>query len=238
MPVKTFGRLGRPLFAASLIACGAAGVALRNVLVYETFDRSPAHTRIAVVTGLLLVVAGLGLLSRFRVAASALALVVLLLWDLIYNVPGIVTAPQNEDSWLELGMATMIVVGTWLLTGTGRIRTARTVFGLALIPVGLSHFFFWNVTLGLVPAWMPAPQVWVALVGIAHMLAGLGVLFGVVPRLAAMLEAGQLILFALLVWLPRVIANPSVQFNWTEMLGTLLIGAAAWVMADALPDGR
>lgn len=238
MPVKTFGRLGRPLFAASLIACGAAGVALRNVLVYETFDRSPAHTRIAVVTGLLLVVAGLGLLSRFRVAASALALVVLLLWDLIYNVPGIVTAPGNEDSWLELGMATMIVVGTWLLTGTGRIRTARTVFGLALIPVGLSHFFFWNVTLGLVPAWMPAPQVWVALVGIAHMLAGLGVLFGVVPRLAAMLEAGQLILFALLVWLPRVIAKPSVQFNWTEMLGTLLIGAAAWVMADALPDGR
>ena len=235
MTVKT---LGRPLFAASLIACGAAGVALRNVLVYETFDRSPAHTRIAIVTGVLLVVAGIGLLSRFRVAASLLALVVLLLWDLIYNLPGILRAPRNEDSWLELGMATMVVVGAWLLTGTGRIRAARTIFGLALIPVGLSHFFFWKVTLGLVPAWMPAPQLWVALVGVAHLAAGLGVLFDIVPRLAAMLEASQLILFAFLVWLPRVIAKPSMQFNWTEMLGTLLIGAAAWVMADALPDGR
>lgn len=238
MTVKSPGHLGSPLFAGSLIACGAAGVALRNVLVYETFDRSPAHTRIAVVSGLLLVVAGLGLLSRFRMAASFLALGVLLLWDLIYNLPGIVTAPRNEDSWLELGMATMVVVGAWLLTGTRRIRTARTVFGLALIPVGLSHFFFWKVTLGLVPAWMPGPQAWVALVGVAHMAAGLGVLFGIVPRLAAMLEAGQLILFAFLVWLPRVIATPHQQFNWTEMLGTLLIGAAAWVMADALPDGR
>ena len=238
MTVKSLGRLGRPLFAASLIACGVAGVALLNVLVYETFDVSPAHTRIALITGVLLVEAGLGLFSRLRVEASFLALAVLLLWLLIYNLPGIVTAPRNEDSWLELGMATMVVVGAWLLTGTGRIRVARTIFGLALIPVGLSHFFFWNVTLGLVPVWMPAPQVWVALVGVAHLAAGLGVLFGVVPRLAAMLEAGQLILFALLVWLPRVIAKPSVQFNWTEMLGTLLIGAAAWVMADTLPDGR
>ena len=235
MTVKT---LGRPLFAASLMACGAAGVALRNVLVYETFDRSPAHARIAIVTGILLVVAGIGLLSRFRVAASFLALVVLLLWDLIYNVPGVVTAPRTEDSWLELGMATMVVVGAWLVAGTGRTRAARTIFGLALIPVGLSHFFFWKITLGLVPAWMPAPQVWVALVGVAHLAAGLGVLFGIVPRLAAMLEAGQLMVFAFLVWLPRVIATPSNQFNWTEMLGTLLIGAAAWVMADALPDGR
>ena len=235
MTVKS---LGRPVFAVSLIACGAAGVLLRNVLVYETFDRSPAHTLIAIVTGVLLVVGGFGLLSRFRVAASLLALVALLLWDLIYNLPGIVTAPRNEDSWLELGMATMVVVGAWLLTGTGRIRVARTIFGLALIPVGLSHFFFWKVTLGLVPAWMPAPQVWVALVGVAHMAAGLGVLLGIVPKLAAMLEAGQLIVFAFLVWLPRVIATPHQQFYWTEMLGTLLIGAAAWVMADALPDGR
>lgn len=235
MTVKS---LGRPVFAASLIACGAAGVTLRNVLVYETFDRSPSHTLIAIVTGVLLVVAGFGVLSPFRVAASLLALAALLLWDLIYNIPGIVTAPRNEDSWLELGMATMVVVGAWLLTGTGRIRVARTIFGLALIPVGLSHFFFWKVTLGLVPAWMPAPQVWVALVGVAHMAAGLGVLLGIVPKLAAMLEAGQLIVFAFLVWLPKVIATPHQQFYWTEMLGTLLIGAAAWVMADALPDGR
>ena len=235
MTVKS---LGRPVFAASLIACGAAGVTLRNVLVYERFDRSPSHTLIAIVTGVLLVVAGFGVLSRFSVAASLLALAALLLWDLIYNLPGIVTAPRNEDSWLELGMATMVVVGAWLLTGTGRIRVARTIFGLALIPVGLSHFFFWKVTLGLVPAWMPAPKVWVALVGVAHMAAGLGVLLGIVPKLAAMLEAGQLIVFAFLVWLPKVIATPHQQFYWTEMLGTLLIGAAAWVMADALPDGR
>lgn len=235
----TVKHVGRPLFAASLVGCGAAGLVLRNVIVYETFPTSsPLHTVTAIVAGVLLVAAGLGLLTRFRSPAAAGALIVLALWDLVLNVPGLFTAPRNEDSWLEVGMATMVVVAAWLLTGTTRLRAARTIFGLALIPVGLSHFFFWHITLGLVPPWMPVPSVWVALVGVAHMAAGLGVLSGILPRPAALLEAGQLIVFAVLVWLPRVIAKPSVQFNWTEMLGTLLIGAAAWVMADALADVR
>ena len=208
---------------------------LQNVVVYETFSTSsPLHTFSSIAGGVLLVAAGVGLLSRFKAQAAWAALVVLLLWDLILNVPGLVTAPANEDSWLEVGMATMVVVAAWLLTGTSRLRTARTIFGLALIPVGLSHFFFWQVTLSLVPGWMPVPAFWVALVGIAHLAAGLGVLVGVLPRFAAMLEAGQLVAFAFLVWLPRVIAPPFKQFNLTEGLGTLLIGAAAWVMADAL----
>jgi len=229
--------LGRPLFAASLAGCGAAGIVLRNVIVYETFPTSsPTHTLISIVAGVLLVAAGLGLVSRFKAMASVVALIVLGLWDLVLNVPSLVTAPRNADSWLECGMATMVVVAAWLLTGTARMRAARTIFGLALIPVGLSHFFFWQITLGLVPPWMPAPSAWVALVGVAHIAAGLGVLFGIFPRLAAMLEGGQLMAFAVCVWLPRVVAKPSVQFNWTEMLGTLLIGAAAWVMADALAD--
>src|SRR5690348_320350 len=235
----TVKHLGRPLFAVSLVGCGAAGLVLRNVIVYETFPTSsPLHTVTAIVAGVLLVAAGLGLLTRFRSPASVVALIVLALWDLVLNVPGLFTAPRNEDSWLVVGMATMVVVAAWLLTGTTRLRAARTIFGLALIPVGLSHFFFWHITLGLVPPWMPVPSVWVALVGVAHMAAGLGVLSGILPRPAALLEAGQLIVFAVLVWLPRVIAKPSVQFNWTEMLGTLLIGAAAWVMADALADVR
>lgn len=227
---------GRWVFAAGLVGCGVAGIVYRNVLVYETLD---AHSRFgslfSVLTGLLLVAAGLGLVSRFKAPASWVALVVLLLWDLLVTGTEVVQAPLNEGAWLDLGMATMVAVAAWLLVGSGRrLRTARTIFGLALFPVGLSHFFFWQISLSLVPAWVPAPAFWVALVGVAHAAAGLGVLFGVLPRLAAMLEAGQLLVFAILVWLPRVIAKPSVQFNWTEMLGTLLIGGAAWVMADAL----
>lgn len=232
MPVKS---PGRPLFAVSLVLCGAAGLVFRNVLVYETFPTpSTAHTALSVLTGLLLVGAGAGLVSRFRTTASRVTLIVLLLWDLVFNAWPLLKSPRNPDSWLEAGMATMIVVAAWLLAGTGRVRMARTIFGLALIPVGLSHFFFWQITLGLVPPWMPAPAFWVALVGVAHIAAGLGVLLGILPRLAAMLEGAQLVAFAFLVWLPRVIAKPSVQFDWTEMLGTLLIGAAAWVVADAL----
>jgi uncharacterized membrane protein len=109
------------------------------------------------------------------------------------------------------------------------------IVGISLVPVGLSHFFYLQTTTNLVPAWLPARVFWTYLGGAAHIAAGLGLLCGVLPRLAARLEAGMLMAFAVLVWIPRVITTPGVHFNWTELLGTWVIGAAVWVVADHAP---
>lgn len=193
---------------------------------------------LALLSGVILLVTGVGLLSPgFQAPASRLLLVYLILLTVLREGPPVVLTPLDELAWLELGMFTVVVVAGWLLTGKGGLRTLRpalrVILGLALIPVGLSHFFYLKITTDLVPAWMPVRVFWAYLVGVAHIAAGLGVLFDVFPRLAAMLEAGMLMAFAILVWIPRVIASPGVQFNWTEMLGTWVIGAAMWVVADS-----
>lgn len=234
--------LGRPVFAASLIALGIASLVYRNILMWQ---RAPVavlgpslQAILATLSGALLVASGAGLLStRFRAPAARMLLVYLILLDVLREVPQVVMSPLEELAWLEVGMFTMVMVAGWLLTDPESPRTRgilRQVLGVALIPVGLSHFFYAKITLDLVPAWMPLRLFWVYLVGVAHIAAGLGLLFRVLPRLAAMLEAGMLLSFAILVWLPRVIATPGVQFDWTEMLGTWAIGAAMWVVADVL----
>ncbi len=230
-------QLGRVLFAVTIIALGILDLVYRDTLMWKVLPKSlPASTTtvLAIITGVLLVVAGAGLLTpQFQVVASRVLLLFLLLWDVLIGVPPVIQSPGAEVTWLVLGMMTIVLMAGWLLAGKGQVAAARTIVGLALLPVGLSHFSYQQVTLDLVPLWMPARLFVVYVVGAAHAAAGIGLLFGVVPRLAAQMEAGMLLAFAVLVWIPRVTASPTVHFNWTELLGTVMIGAAMWVVADS-----
>ena len=104
----------------------------------------------------------------------------------------------------------------------------------ALIPIGLSHIVYVKDTADLVPAWLPFRPVWAYLTGAAHIAAGLGVLFSVVPRLAATLEAAMIGLFTLLVWIPAIAAAPTTRLPWTAFFISWVIGAAAWLVADSI----
>ncbi len=64
------------------------------------------------------------------------------------------------------------------------------------------------------------------------MASGLGVLFGVLPRVAAWAEAGQITLYTLLVWLPMVVGAPKIRLSWTGFFISWIFGAAAWVVAQ------
>ena len=227
--------LGRPIYATGLMALGILDLIYRDTVMWKVLPSgAPERVLWSLGSGVLLIAAGAALLSsRFKTGASRVLLVFLLLWDLLIGIPPVVATPEAEVNWLVLGMMTIVVVAAWLLIGTRHPRAARVVVGLCLIPVGLSHFFYLKTTIDLVPPWMPARALWAYLVGAAHVAAGLGVLFGIWPRLAAMAEAGMLMGFAILVWVPRVITSPGVHFNWTELLGTWVIGAAVWVVADS-----
>ncbi|HKR54899.1 MAG TPA: hypothetical protein VJS20_01255 [Gemmatimonadales bacterium] len=230
-------QLGRVLFALTVIALGILDLVYRDTLMWKVLPKSlPASTTtvLALTTGALLIAAGAGLLvPKFQLVASRVLLVFLFVWDVLIGIPPVIESPGTEVRWLILGMMTIVLMAGWLLAGKGQVAAARTIVGLALLPVGLSHFSYQQVTLDLVPLWMPARLVVVYVVGAAHAAAGVGLLFGVVPRLAARMEAGMLLAFAVLVWIPRVISTPATHFNWTELLGTVMIGAAMWVVADS-----
>lgn len=110
----------------------------------------------------------------------------------------------------------------------------RRIFGLAILPVGVSHFVYLSMATTMVPTWLPFREGWVQLTGAAHLAAGLALLVGILPRLAARLEAAMIAAFGLLVWVPAIIAAPGVGSNWNALWVTWEVAAAAAVIAAEL----
>ena len=238
-------RLGLPYLATSLIASGVFCLIVGDFAM--DWQPAPAwlpgRAVLALAVAALQAALGAGLLaSRTRATASRILLAYVLVWWLLLEVPPVVAHPLVEMTWLELGMIGTLVAAGWVLfdeaRGRGSVsgRGPRLLLGLGLIPIGLSHFFYLQTTLGMVPKWLPHPTGWAVLTGLAHLAAGLGILAGVLPRLAAQLEAGMLTVFTLLVWVPAVAAAPGSRSDWSELLASWTVGAAVWVVADAFGD--
>ena len=203
-------------------------------------------------SGLIMLLGGLGLLSRVTAAWSVRILFpYLILWALL-KVPALFVAPQMEAVWLGLGELTVLLAGGWVLfaemaglpAGTGEgsalafltgekgVRLARILFAVSLLPIGLSHLVYVKETVELVPAWLPYRVGWAYLTGVGQMACGLGVLLSIFPRVAAKAEAGMISLFTLLVWLPAILAAPKTRLPWTAFFISWAIASAAWVVAQ------
>jgi uncharacterized membrane protein len=245
-------QLTRILFATGMIALGILGLAYGDfALQWQPVPAwLPWRGAFAYASASIMLAGGIGLLFR-RTAAMSVRILFpyLLLWVLL-KVPAVVKVPQMEATWLGLGEIAVLLAGGWVLfarladlpqdtalkfavdpSGT---RIARYLFAIALLPIGLAHLVYPTETAALVPAWLPARTGWAYLTGAGQIAAGLGVLFSILPRLAAAAEATMLTLFALLVWVPAVVAKPTDRFSWTALLITWAIAAAAWVVVGSI----
>jgi uncharacterized membrane protein len=209
----------------------------------------PGRTGLAYASGIVMLVGGIGLLPRRTTASSVRILLPFLIVGFLLQVPTLVMTPLVEVNWESAGEVAVLVGGMWVLfatrsglvegsrlafaTGDKGLRIARIIFGAALIPIGISHFAYLEHTVDLVPAWLPFRTGWAYLTGAGHIAAGLGVLFSVVPRLAAAMESGMLGVFTLVVWVPRIVAAPRSRDLWTEIVVSWAITAAAWLVADS-----
>jgi uncharacterized membrane protein len=191
---------------------------------------------------------GVGLLLRATAAWSARILFPYLILWLLLKVPALLVAPQMEAVWLGFGELAVLLAGGWVLfaklaeprerssltfvTGENGIHLARILFAVSLLPIGLSHLVYVKETAELVPAWLPYRVGWAYLTGAGQMACGLGVLFSILPRVAARAEAGMISLFTLLVWGPAILAAPTTRLPWTAFFISWAIASAAWVVAQ------
>jgi uncharacterized membrane protein len=219
----------------------------------------PGRTGLAYASGIVMLLGGIGLLLPRTAALSARILLPFLILGFLSQAPTLVITPLVEVNWESAGEVAILVSGMWVLfatrsavgdrsrfafaTGERGLRIARIIFGLWLIPIGISHFAYLENTVSLVPPWLPFRTGWAYVTGAGHIAAGLGVLFSIVPRLAAAMEAGMLAVFTLLVWAPRIVAAPAGGRGlWTEFVVSWTITAAAWLVAasfatkDLAPD--
>ena len=70
--------------------------------------------------------------------------------------------------------------------------------------------------------------------GVAHLLAGIAILSGVLAVPASRLLTLMLVIFGALVWGPSLFANPRVHMVWAGNAINLALIGAAWVVADSI----
>jgi uncharacterized membrane protein len=238
------------LFAAGMIGLGVLALVYGDfALVWQPVAAwVPWRTGLAYAAGLVMLLGGAGLLFRPTAMLSVRILFPYLIVWLLLKVPDLVVAPQVEAVWLGFGELAVLLAGGWTLfaqlagfrersiltfaTGEKGLRIAGILFAVSLIPIGLSHLVYVKETATLVPAWLPYRVGWARLTGVGQIACGIAVFFSIYPRIAAVVEAGMLSLFTLLVWGPAILAAPKTRLPWTAFFISWAITAGAWVVAS------
>jgi len=228
-------------------ACFALGISGLGVLSLISGDFAytwqpvpeglPWREALARISGLFLVTGGAGLLLEKRTVAFSRGVALYLLsWVVVLHGPPVVRAPLDVGAWLGVAENLILMTGAWILClGEGgaprSLRVARFLVGASCLILGLSHFVYASVTAGMIPSWIPAHLGFAYFTGSAHAAAGAAILLGIVPRLAATLEAVMVSLFVILLHAPGVAGAWGNRLQWTMFFVATALAGALWLLA-------
>jgi uncharacterized membrane protein YphA (DoxX/SURF4 family) len=246
-------------FAHGLFVIALASVAILSLSYGDFVPRGqpfptwiPGRQTWVYASALLVLAASVGLCFSRTALPSALTIsAYLMVWALICAFP-ILSAPLGVGAWYGFCEALAPLIGAGILYAMLRwpsraaqmpiassraVRAAQVLFGLTCVFYGWSHFAYADYTASMVPTWLPGRLGFAYLTGLGHLAAGLGIVIGIVPRLAATLEAFMMSVFGLLVWVPSFFAQPRPawatppQNQWSELVVSLVLAACAWLVA-------
>jgi uncharacterized membrane protein YphA (DoxX/SURF4 family) len=194
--------------------------------------------------------------SRTAVPSDLAIGVYLTVWAAIC-VPPILSQPLSVGAWYGFCEAMTSLAGAWILytllrsqsraselpiAGERAVRAAQVLFGLNCVFYGCSHFAYADYTASMVPGWLPDRLAFAYCTGFGHLAAGIGIIVGVMPRLAATLEAIMMSLLGLVVWVPSFFTQPRPEWatppqnQWSELVVNLVLVAAACLVAASLKN--
>lgn len=230
--------------AIGLLSLGALSLVYGDLLLQWQPAPKDAAWRMpfAVVSGVILVVAGGGLLAaKSRRGAATLGAVWIAIWVLAFHVPAAIASRGSVVSLLGVAECAAMALGLGMLALGPDARRYRRVlvawFGVCALVFGLSHFVYVDFTAGMVPDWLPARKAVAWMTGGVHAASGLCMLLGVVMPLAAWIEAMMMCAFVVLLHVPRVLAAPTNRLELTMLAVAVMLTSAAWVVAASTRGG-
>ena len=107
--------------------------------------------------------------------------------------------------------------------------------GLSAISFGIVHIYEMPGLAAWVPQWIPPSQMfWCYATTIGFFLAAAAILSGIMAPLASRLLTAEIVGFELLVWIPKLLADPHDHFNWAGNAICVAIAGAIWAVSDSI----
>jgi uncharacterized membrane protein YphA (DoxX/SURF4 family) len=208
----------------------------------------------AYLIGVVLVAAGVSIISGKYAQFSALLMGVLfLLCVLFLHLPRLSAVLHNGNDRtralepLALGGAAFALSAIQPMGGLGTVDLSannklillgRLLFGISMIVFGIQHFMYASFLATLVMAWLPAHLFWIYLTGTAMVAAGLAITAAIQARLAGILLGVMFLLWVLLLHGPRVFPAIHNQDELTSLFVALAFSGSSFIFAAALSGYR
>lgn len=233
------------------LGLGVAGTGLMQV-VNADFVRLvtrpawlPQPQLLAVIAGVALLAIGAAILAGWRLRPAALALAGLLGITFLLKIPEILANPGAGFVWTNPAKILALTGGALLLAArNGRTALVGAVATLSvfLLICGAQHFAYAAFVDGLVPAWIPPnPRFWTYFTALALLAGGAGLLPPATRRPAALLVGVMILLWVLLLHIPRS-ATLRNAFELAGVFEALALSGIAWLIAahntPAQPSAR
>jgi uncharacterized membrane protein len=109
----------------------------------------------------------------------------------------------------------------------------RLFYAIPLAVFAGEHFTLGRLMAGGIPAWIPGHVFWIYFVGVALVAAALSIVVKKYSQLAATLLGTMILLFVVLLHIPRVAANPHDRISWAVALRDLSFSGGAFAFAGA-----
>lgn len=245
---KTTVPLGWRVYGLGVMALGMTCLAFGEFDPGQSVPENfPARTALAYMAGVFMVVAAAAVGWRRTAVWGAASLTgyyavfVLLLMNgrLLLTDYAVYGTYEGIAMQMAIGAAGLIVYATAAqidaplaarLTHLGQLA-----FGICALIWGGAHFVYMNLTVPLIPKWLPPGQVfWGSVTGVCFIAAGVAILTGIKARLAAILLTVMIASFGVLANGRMLVADHSSHWNWTESALNLALIGGAWVTADSL----
>jgi uncharacterized membrane protein len=238
--------LGRVFVAISLVVFGVQHFIYGGFVATLVPAFMPRRVFWAYFVGVAFFAAAIGILTRMLARAAATMLgVMFFLFVVLLHIPRIIGNSGSGNEWTSGFVALAMCGGAWILANAAPLHErekadpflglGRYFFALAFVAFGVQHFVYARYAAGLGPPWYLGRPLLVCLIGVVFVAAGAAIILGQKARMAANLLAATLILFFLLLYVPRIIGKPHDPGPWTSGFENLGLCGSALVLAGSLP---
>lgn len=246
---------GRTIFALGIMALGILQFFAKDYIAARPPSPAwsadiPGKLAWAYISASLLIISGICIILRIKAAWVSLfvGILVLICSFFLRHLPdmtkdtleGLLWRINAFKSFVFFGGAVAVAASFFkeqernlsnFFTNDRLIATGWVLLSFFLIICGAAHFKFHQFVPTLIPDYIPAHVFWANFAGVALLAGGIGLIFKKTRKWAAAFSGLMILLWFILLHIPRAIATPNVYEEWMGVCESFTFSGILFVIA-------